>query len=121
MYNDISKPPPPLPSIQFTELSPGVGLLLPLSRRGHGPGLVLLVPDTTEHLTIAEGVPSPLIKWAEEGYAVVQVEERALGEAALKRAIEALSQCDKCEPKGKVGLVCRFSQVVRLLNGEDEV
>ncbi|KAI1376817.1 hypothetical protein F4677DRAFT_418073 [Hypoxylon crocopeplum] len=105
MFNDITKPPPPLPSIQYEELAPGIGLLLPLSRRGHGPGLITLVADTTDQLTIAEGVPSTLIKWAEEGYAVVEIQQRAFSPAALKRALEALSHTDKCEPKGKVGLV----------------
>ena len=111
MFNDISKPPPPLPSIQFTELQEGVGLLLPLTRRGHGPGLILLVPDTTEHLAICDGVPSPLIKWAEEGYTLIQIEQRALGKnvlVVLAVAAEALSQCDTCDPKNKIGLVCEF-------------
>ncbi|KAL1847976.1 hypothetical protein VTK73DRAFT_10221 [Phialemonium thermophilum] len=110
MYNDISKPPPPLPSIQFQELGPGIALLLPLSRRGQGPGLIILVPGGEEQLTIADGVPSPLIKWAEEGYAVVEIQQRALEavDAALKKAVESLSRCGKCDSDkygGKIGLV----------------
>lgn len=107
-YNDISQPPPPLPSPNLLELEEGLHLLLPLTRRGYGPGLILLTPNTDDPLAISEGVPSLLVKWAEEGYAVVGVEERALdrgGSRSLKTALIALSNCEKCEPKGKVGLV----------------
>lgn len=108
MYNDISKPPPPLPSPELTEVAPGISLLLPLSRRGHGPGLIILTADRPEPLAIKEGVPSPLIKWAEEGYTVVEIQAQALGVGkrhVLESAVEALSKCGKCEPKDKIGLV----------------
>jgi carboxymethylenebutenolidase len=107
-YNDISQPPPPLPTPNLVELEEGLKLLLPLTRRGYGPGIILLTPNTDDPLAIREGVPSLLVKWAEEGYAVVGIEERALekgGSASLKAALKALSTCEKCEPKGKVGLV----------------
>lgn len=106
MFKASSEPPTPLPSIQFEELAPGVGLLLPLSRRGHGPGLIILTPDTTTHLNIIEAVPSPLIKWAEEGYAVVEIQQQALSAAVIKQAIEALSRCDRCDANSKIGLIC---------------
>lgn len=110
MFNDITKPPPPLPSPELTEVAPGVSLLRPLSRRGSGPGIVILTSDYEDPLAINEGVPSPLVKWAEEGYTVVQIQARALGAASLARqlirsAVEALEGCEKCEPKDKVGLV----------------
>ncbi|KEF63568.1 carboxymethylenebutenolidase [Exophiala aquamarina CBS 119918] len=107
-YNDITQPPPPLPSSKLVELGEGLKLLSPLTRRGYGPGIILLTKDSDDPLAIREGVPSLLIKWAEEGYAVVGIEERALAtgaSASLKAATEALSKCEKCEPKGKVGLV----------------
>lgn len=108
MFNDITKPPPPLPTTQLTELEPGLSILLPLSRRGDGPGLLVLVPDTDKPLAIVDGVPSQLIKWAEEGYTVVQIQKRALiagAPEALAKAIQALERCDKCTPKEKIGLV----------------
>lgn len=109
MFNDISKPPPPLPSPELTEVTPGVSLLRPLSRRGTGPGVIILTADYDDSLAIREGVPSPLVKWAEEGYTVVEIQARALsaGEGAqlIKSAVEALAGCEKCEPKDKVGLV----------------
>jgi len=114
MYADISKPPPPLPAPRLSELRPGVHLLRPLSRRGHGPGLVVLTPDSASdnRLGIVEGVPWPLLKWAEEGYAVVEIQTSAVkvdgsGNArdALDAALKALAACEECDGQSKIGLV----------------
>lgn len=110
-YNDVSKSPPPLPVPELAELIPGVSLLRPLSRRGTGPGMIILTSDYEDSLAIKEGVPSPLVKWAEEGYAVVEVQARALQTGkghVIKTAVEGLEGCDKCEPKDKIGLVGEF-------------
>lgn len=120
-YNDITKPPPPLPSVNLKELKPGVSLLLPLTRRGYGPGLIVLTTDTSDPLAIKDGVPSHLVKWAEEGYAVVGIEERAFAASGdvstllLTLAVDALAKCDKCEPKGIIGLVGTFSFTIPLM------
>jgi carboxymethylenebutenolidase len=111
MFNDISKPAPPLPSTELSELMPGVALLRPLSRRGTGPGIIVLTGNYEDPLAIKEGVPSPLVKWAEEGYTVVEIQAQALRTGAghiVKAALDALSSCDKCEPKDKVGLVGEY-------------
>lgn len=111
MLADVTKPPAPLPSADLHILSDGVSLLPPLSRVGIGPGLILLLPDDDKNLrAIIEGVPSPLTKWCEEGYAVVAIQSRALrdGDTALnslRTAVEALKACLKCKPKDKIGLV----------------
>lgn len=108
MFNDISKPPPPLPSPELTEVMPGVSLLRPLSRLGTGPGVIILTHDYEDSLAIKEGVPSPLVKWAEEGYAVIEIQAAALGTNkghVIKSALETLRDCEKCEPKDKIGLV----------------
>ena len=108
MYNDITKPPPPLPTTQSTEIKPGLSIVLPLSRRGHGPGLIVLVPDTEQSLAIIDGVPSQLIKWAEEGYTVIEIQRQALitgGREVLVEAARALESCEKCDTKDKVGLI----------------
>ncbi|PYH80561.1 LEA domain protein [Aspergillus uvarum CBS 121591] len=105
---DISKPPAPLPSINLTRLGPGFSFLLLLSRRGQGPGLILLVPNTDHSLDIIDGVPSPLIKWAEEGYSVVELQEQALagvsGHDAFTIALDALAASKDCD-NGKIGLI----------------
>lgn len=109
MFNDISKPPPPLPSQELTVIAPGVSLLQPLSRRGTGPGVIILTPDFEDSLAIKDGVPAPLLKWAEEGYTVVEIQASALltgkEQDLIKSAIEAFDSCEKCEPKGNIGLV----------------
>lgn len=80
MFNDITKPPLPLPTTNLTDLEQGISLLQPLSRRGYGPGLVILVPDSEKSMSIIDRLPSQLIKWAEERYTVVEIQERALGQ-----------------------------------------
>lgn len=71
--------------------------------------MIILTSDYEEEpLAIIEGVPSPLVKWAEEGYTVVEIQARALQtgkDHLIKSAIEALEACEKCEPKDKIGLV----------------
>lgn len=111
MFNDITKPPPPLPSPELTEVIPGVHLLRPLSRRGTGPGMIILSSDYHDSLTIEQGVPSPSVKWAEEGYAVIEIQVKALTAGktdVIKHALEALQGCEQCEPKGQVGLVGQY-------------
>lgn len=115
MFNDISKPAPPLPSPELTEVKRGISLLRPLSRLGTGPGIIILTHDYKDSLAINEGVPSPLVKWAEEGYAVIEIQSTALSANEghiIKLAIETLRDCDKCEPKDKFGLVgeCTHSE-----------
>ncbi|KAF3396174.1 Cytochrome b2 [Penicillium rolfsii] len=108
MFNDITQPPPPLPTTQSTEIRPGLSIVLPLSRRGHGPGLIVLVPDTEQPLAIIDGIPSQSVKWAEEGYTVAAIQRRALMTGArevLTEATQALQSCEKCDPKDQVGLI----------------
>lgn len=108
MYADITKPPAPLPAPQLKHIRPGILLLPPLSRRGHGPGLILLAHSSADPLRIDQGVPSELIKWAEEGYTVVKLDLNAFEGTdsidVLNEAVGALNQCEKCD-KGKIGLV----------------
>ncbi|KAL2825777.1 LEA domain protein [Aspergillus cavernicola] len=99
----------PLPTPRLTQLAPGISLLRPLSRRGHGPGLIVIgscsPPDDTE---IENGVPSHRMKWAEEGYTVVEILTQAVSEGQedpIGLALSSLASCDSCEPKTKVGLV----------------
>lgn len=93
------------------EISPHLLLQPPLSRRGRGPGLILildhyaLVEKSEKHLD-----PPPLQKWAEEGFAVVQllvpgkVEDG--GEFPLDKALKVLKGCEGCDYGKGVGIVC---------------
>lgn len=108
MFQDITKPPPPLPTVEFSQLGPGVKTLSPLVRRGTGPPLIVLAPNNDDAEKILEGVPSHLTKWAEEGFTVAEIQQCALEQdavGALKRGIEALRANPKCEPKEKIGVV----------------
>ncbi|KIH92794.1 carboxymethylenebutenolidase [Sporothrix brasiliensis 5110] len=108
MFTPTTVPPAPLPMPQLKELRPGLALLPPLSRRGTGPGLLVVCPSTADPLAIVDGVPWPLVKWAEESYTVVHVQPRALkggADRAVQDALAALSRSDECTPKGNVGIV----------------
>ncbi|KAF3001235.1 hypothetical protein E8E13_002641 [Curvularia kusanoi] len=108
MFQDITKPPPPLPAVEFRQLEPGLTILSPLVRRGTGPPLIILAPNNNDAEKIVEGVPSHLIKWAEEGFTVAEIQQQVLEKdaaGALRRSIEAIRENPKCEPKEKIGLV----------------
>lgn len=102
---------PFLPKTVLQVIGQGITLLQPLSRRGFGPGIVVLVPESGTSsdsvLRIDEGVPSPLMKWAEEGYVVVEITEAGLAASsdALAVALRELERNDATVPKNVVGLV----------------
>ncbi|KAF2682617.1 hypothetical protein K458DRAFT_306646 [Lentithecium fluviatile CBS 122367] len=108
---------------QPQSISPHLTLQPPLSRRGHGPGLILVV-DHYAALSASEKSldPPPLVKWAEEGFAVVQVmvpgkvgdgEGADGGEFPLERAVEVLRECEGCDFKegGGVGLISYLTRL----------
>jgi len=68
--SSLAQAPPPQPQIITSDIT----LQAPLSRRGKGPGLVLVLNHYAAR-EAKEGCldPPPLKKWAEEGFAVVQV------------------------------------------------
>ncbi|KAE8307789.1 hypothetical protein BDV41DRAFT_584080 [Aspergillus transmontanensis] len=73
-----------------------------------GPGMIVLASGRDlGGVRLEDGVPSPFLKWAEEGYTVVAVCLGALedGQDGISLALEALSHCKACHPRGKVGLV----------------
>lgn len=113
---DVKEEEVSLPSAKCKKLAEGVYLQPPLSRRGHGPAVVLLVPhasspDATEVVGDNATVPiSPRQKWAEEGFAVVEIQSLAadsngLYKKSIELALEALYQCRSCErkPFGLIG------------------
>ncbi|EGX90353.1 LEA domain protein [Cordyceps militaris CM01] len=122
MYANISDPPAPLPCAQLQKLTSGISLQPPLTRRGSGPGLLLLVSrhEYDEDVTHRDDAPTPVLKWAEEGYAVVQISAAAMeasgaaAEQAFSLAMEALERCESCQPKDAVGVVCYSSSLWNL-------
>jgi carboxymethylenebutenolidase len=79
-------------------LAANVRLQRPLSRRGNGPGLVIFVPEQQEDNRVPAPKktldPVPLQKWAEEGFAVIEI---TIGPKAARRAGDVLSVQDACE------------------------
>lgn len=113
MYADIRKPPAPLPSAQLQKLQTGICLQPPLTRRGSGPGLIILATadEYDEEVTHRDDAPTLVLKWAEEGYTVVQISAAAIASSSAEQifslAMDALQGCDACEPEDKVGMVCK--------------
>lgn len=115
---------PPLPSAPLVDLGDGVVLQPPLSRCGRGPGLITFRPSVYGELRDSgtpgpestEGDdsldPEPLQKWAEEGYAVVQItlENHLSADAShivarIKSGVAALESLPECISEGKYGLL----------------
>ena len=107
----ISEKAPPLPVPQAAEVAEGITLLKPLSRLGTGPGLIILVSEDVlsphEIASSHDGVPWPPMKWAEESYTVIELKASAFSgkDDPIHWAVNALYQCDSCEPKAIVGLI----------------
>ncbi|KAJ4287257.1 hypothetical protein N0V90_012655 [Kalmusia sp. IMI 367209] len=105
-----------VPSAPPQQISPHLTLQPPLSRRGVGPGLIL-VADHYARLEASEKSldPPPLQKWAEEGFAVVQIQVPGKvedgGEFPLDRAIELLKGCEQCLWGEGVGLISYLSRI----------
>ncbi|KAF2967845.1 hypothetical protein GQX73_g5780 [Xylaria multiplex] len=129
---DKQETPVPLPSAPLVQLAGNATLQPPLTRRGYGPGLIVIAPGdplsfSERQLPVDEQEkenesdnrdfktldPLPQKKWAEEGYAVVQLtfgdgQQGKEGwdiEAALGQAIEALKGLEACDVKDRFGLI----------------
>ncbi|KAI1087927.1 hypothetical protein F5B19DRAFT_496892 [Rostrohypoxylon terebratum] len=85
-------------------------IMPPLSRRGHGPGLLLLVDEKLDLGRNKKTLdPPPLIKWAEEGFAVVQLRattsEGDLIRGGLCSALSELSRLSSCDQTKRIGII----------------
>ncbi|KHN94941.1 carboxymethylenebutenolidase [Metarhizium album ARSEF 1941] len=98
---------PPPPSAPPEQLSPRAVLQPPLSRRGAGPGLILLLPDETEPSRRRQKPldPDPVQKWAEEGFAVVAITGPPSPAHDIADAVEALKKHAAVDAKDKIGIV----------------
>ena len=101
-----------LPSARPFDVSSNVVIQPPLTRRGHGPGLLLLIPTGID----LEGSdktldPPPLQKWAEEGYAVAQIileeAQSSTFERHMQDAIATLSELKECDSTESLGVICK--------------
>lgn len=92
--NAESEKPVALPSAPPVTLASNITLQPPLSRRGSGPGLLTIVPADRKDTLLPTGWktpldPAPLLKWAEEGYCVLQmVVSSEAGAWSLEKVLE---------------------------------
>lgn len=107
---------PPLPQAELRQITKDISLLAPLTRQGHGPGLIIILPSETPSYARGaichDGQLPPLLKWAEEGFAVVQIIESAIHSAShvsdvFEQALHALQECSQCHVENGVGLVSK--------------
>ena len=94
-------------------LSNNVTIQTPLTRSGKGPGLVLLLPKEYEGRSstdISKTLdPEPQQKWAEEGFAVVEIKVDPITvEDDIKTGLEALGMLPPCSEYNGVGLIGMF-------------
>ncbi|KAL2264211.1 hypothetical protein VTK26DRAFT_487 [Humicola hyalothermophila] len=103
------------PATACRHVTPTISIQPPLTRRGSGPGLVLVVSATLDLRRHEKTLdPPPLKKWAEEGYAVAQI---LVGDGASSFADQlaiAMSELEKLPERtgDKFGLVAILDDTV---------
>lgn len=116
--NSPGEQPVPLPSAPIQVISPTEVLQPPLTRRGTGPGVIIILPlpETPDVRAVGPKPldPEPIQKWAEEGYAVVGIVPQGQNwsfEGSLKRSVAALLALKEVDTPDKFGVIGRdFSQ-----------
>lgn len=96
------------------DLGIGIKLHPPLSQKGHGPPLIIVVPEAPAGVrgqapAQTQSALSSLQKWAEEGFAVVEIQPSSFEapggvDAVLLKAFEGLDECTSCDG-GNAGLI----------------
>lgn len=116
-------------STELAALPENALVQLPLSRRGRGPGLLIFLPADYSPLK-RNGKksktldPEPLQKWAEEGFAVVQLtigadddpQETYLNTMDAVRFLLRLPECAEFEKVGVVGILSSHIQLSFILS-----
>lgn len=107
----------PLPSAKPFKISTSVIIQPPLTRRGNGPGLILIVPsglDLKSHDQTLD--PPPFHKWGEEGYSVAQITvvegKGDKFQTHLKEAIDGLAALKECDSTEKMGFICTLIPLI---------
>ncbi|TFK98332.1 hypothetical protein BDV98DRAFT_651162 [Pterulicium gracile] len=110
----------PLPNAQPIMLSQNTYIQPPLSRRGTGPALIVILPSEDSYTLIEKDAkkpldPDPAYKWAEEGYAVLayttvnansaHVDEAWTLEKVLGEGLDKVLKLKEVDGEEKVGLI----------------
>jgi carboxymethylenebutenolidase len=105
----------PLPSAPAIEVSSSVTIQPPLSRCGKGPTLVILVDEESAYDGPTSSIdPPPLQKWAEESYAVGQINISRLSFSGdefgvtLAETIKAIQRLPSHDGNEKVGIISKL-------------
>ncbi|KXJ94041.1 carboxymethylenebutenolidase [Microdochium bolleyi] len=125
------------PTAKPQQLSPTLTIHAPLTHRGHGPGIVVVIDEATSHsFTNGEANthqtldPEPLQKWAEEGYVVAELHLTATDDAPrlrdeLRAATEALTKHDKCSSKSRYAAIvytpAAFPSINEAIDGNGDI
>jgi carboxymethylenebutenolidase len=119
--NSPDEQPVPLPSAPLQRLADNVVLQLPLSRRGHGPGLIIFLPSNSV-LSLRPSSekkpldPEPVRKWAEEGFAVIGIHSGGLPvNETFALGLDALASLESCDTKDKIGVIVYDQGVIPTL------
>lgn len=106
---------PQLPNAPKRILLNGSALLQPpLSRRGSGPGVIVITPQQNRLYSKPKGTsldPDPIQKWAEEGFAVVGTDSRGDLATQLGGVTAALKAHESVTVKDKFGLIIYDEQL----------
>ncbi|KAG6879506.1 hypothetical protein C0992_002002 [Termitomyces sp. T32_za158] len=110
--NASSEQPVPLPSAPLLVVSETEVVQPPLTRRGTGPGLILVLPHPADLNSRKEGPkpldPEPIQKWAEEGFAVAAITPSSSDwsfQNSLKRSIDALLGLNELDVRDRFAVV----------------
>ena len=114
---NVHEEPVPLPSAKAYDISGNIIIQPPLTRLGHGPGLVLIVPSGLDLSTSDKTLDlPPLQKWAEEGFAVAQItignDDSSTFQKHWQDAIAALAKLSECDSTDRLGLICKDIMVL---------
>ncbi|KIJ56457.1 hypothetical protein M422DRAFT_110254, partial [Sphaerobolus stellatus SS14] len=112
-----------LPSAPLKSLTSNIGFQAPLTRRGHGPGLIIFLPaksivrsdDAPNGSQRTKSLdPEPVQKWAEEGFAVVGITygHESNIEASIQIAVDSLIGSSEVDIKDKFGAIVYGSQIL---------
>jgi carboxymethylenebutenolidase len=108
--NSPDEAPVPLPSSPPIELNRDILIQPPLTRRGIGPGLIIFLPDPSKLGPSTEVDPEPVMKWAEEGFAVAGVTVSGSDpdfSLILRQCCDALSALDQINNKETFGVLSK--------------
>jgi carboxymethylenebutenolidase len=108
--NSPDEQPVPMPSASLETLKENIVLQRPLTRRGTGPGIIIVLPapNTLEPRSPDAAIPldpEPVQKWAEEGFVVVGITYSEKASFGVKDGIDALFKVPELDNKERFGVI----------------